>query len=99
MNTQYDTLARAIAAAQGFIAETKTPRLPGGQAPDKTSEWLRWHRIVSSRADGNRSRLGSNILQGSPEEVEQARALQAELQDLAARHAVEAEKFIVRWSL
>jgi hypothetical protein len=87
-----DTLNNAIRAALAFLDELKTPTMPYGDAPVTHRDWLKWHRTMVARADGNRSRLSSNILQGNAEEVAQARALQVELSAVAQHNRAEAEK-------
>jgi hypothetical protein len=88
----WDTLNDAIRAALAFLDELKTPTMPNGDAPVSHKDWLTWHRIMVARADGNRSRLTSNILQGNAEEVAQARALQEKLLAVAQHNRAEAEK-------
>ncbi|MBM1170180.1 hypothetical protein [Microvirga arabica] len=88
----WDTPNDAIRAALAFLDEVKTPTMPNGDAPVTNKDWLKWHRNMAARADGNRSRLSSNILQGNAEEVTQARALQEELWAVAQYNRAEAEK-------
>ncbi|MFC4172393.1 hypothetical protein ACFOYU_10010 [Microvirga sp. GCM10011540] len=90
----FDTLDEAIRAALAFLNELKTPTMPNGKAPVTHKDWLNWHRIMAARADGNRSRLSSNILQGDAEEVTEGRALQEELLAVAQHNRAEAEKHL-----
>ncbi|WP_445500742.1 hypothetical protein [Microvirga sp. G4-2] len=86
-----DTMAQAIRAAEGFLVEVKTPRLPGGKTPAWPTDWLKWHGIVVSRADGNRSRLRSLTLAATPEELDRSQALQAEILVVAEASQAEAD--------
>jgi hypothetical protein len=90
----FDTLNNAIRAAEGFLEQVKNPRIPGSGAPVRHRDWLRWHRSMVAQADGSRARLQSSILQGSPEEIAQARALQEELLAVAQPSAAEAIKHL-----
>lgn len=86
-----DTMAQAIRAAEGFLQEVKTPRLPGGGVPSGPTTWLKWHRTMVSRADGNRSRLRSLKLAATPEELERSEALQREIIAVAEASQAEAD--------
>lgn len=94
--TVTDTMAQALKAAEGFLAEVKTPRMPGGAVPSGHTAWLKWHRTMVSRADGNRSRLRSLTLAATPEELERSEALQAELIAVAEASQAEADVLVAK---